>query len=356
MMKAAAFSRAVTLRKSEVRQVLLHTGQHYSHDMSGQFQQELQLPDVDVQLRVDSDPAMRMGQMMKGVADAIATHQPDAVVVFGDTDSTLAAALASSRAHVPVVHIEAGLRSFDRRMPEELNRILTDQLSDVLFCPSEDAKEQLRSEGISNGARPGLHVEAVGDLMLDTARFHGGIPEKIQSDRPQSVLLTLHRPSNVDDALRLQDWLDGIGALAQKEGLSILFPVHPRTKKTLLALWGDCWKDELQARKVVVYEPASYLQMLKWLKEVDEVWTDSGGLQKEAFFMHRPALVLRSSTEWTELLDGGFAKLCPRPEELIQARSALNQSRSALDFQTPIYGGGDAGSAMVNSIIQWLNR
>ena len=355
-MKAAAFSRAVSLRKGDVRQILLHTGQHYSHDMSGQFHQELQLPDVDVQLRVDSDPAMRMGQMMKGVADAIAAHQPDALVVFGDTDSTLAAALASSRAHVPVVHIEAGLRSFDRRMPEELNRILTDQLSDVLFCPSEDAKEQLRSAGISNGARPGIHVEAVGDLMLDTARFHGGIPEKIQSDRPQSVLLTLHRPSNVDDALRLQDWLDGIGALAQKEGLSILFPVHPRTKKTLLALWGDNWKDELQARKVVVYGPASYLQMLKWLKEVDEVWTDSGGLQKEAFFMHRPALVLRSSTEWTELLDGGFAKLCPRPEELIQARNALNQSRSALDFQSPIYGGGDAGCAMVNSIIQWLNR
>ena len=152
--------------------------------MSGRFQEELDLPKIDVQLEVDADPFIRMGQMMRGVSDAIEAHEPDAVVVFGDTDSTLAAAMAASRAQVPVVHIEAGLRSFDRRMPEEHNRILTDQLSDVLFCPSESSIKQLASEGIFTDNRPGLLVQAVGDLMLDTARFFGGAPvdNKAESD------------------------------------------------------------------------------------------------------------------------------------------------------------------------------
>ncbi len=356
MMKAAAFSRAVALNADELKQVLLHTGQHYSYDMSGRFQEELQLPPVDVQLTVEGGPAIRLGQMMKGVMDAILSYRPDAVVVFGDTDSTLAAALAASRLHVPVVHIEAGLRSFDKRMPEEHNRILTDHLSDVLFCPSESAVEQLADEGIETGKRYRLHVEHSGDLMLDTARLFGGIPKRRRDGKAEKVLLTLHRPSNVDNSTRLALWMERIGQLAQEKDLLVLFPVHPRTRKELIQLLGDSWQDQLMARNIEVHDPASYAQMIQWLQDVDEVWTDSGGLQKEAFFMHRPALVLRDSTEWKELLVGGYAQLCSEPTDLESARNALNQTGFDLNFDSPIYGNGEAGMAMVNSLIRWLSH
>ena len=355
-MKAAAFSHAIELNKELINQVLLHTGQHYSHDMSGRFQEELQLPKIDIQLHVDGDVCLRMGQMMKGVSDAIAKVEPDAVVVFGDTDSTLAAALAASRAQVPVVHIEAGLRSFDRRMPEEHNRILTDQLSDVLFCPSQSATEQLAAEGLATGSRPRLRVEAVGDLMLDTARLFGGDPTSKGLQKSHSVLLTLHRPSNVDHQETLVDWIEAIANHAKRQGLKVLFPVHPRTRKGLVAQWGDGWKTALSDKNIDAREPAGYLQILEWLKEVDEVWTDSGGLQKEAFFMKRPALVLRKSTEWKELIEGGFAALCAESTELRTAHSALMQSAAKADYEQPIYGDGRAAHHMVNSLIQWLNH
>lgn len=356
LMKAAAFSHAIELKKELISQVLLHTGQHYSHDMSGRIQEELQLPKIDIQLQVDADPGLRMGQMMKGVRDAIDSVGPDAVVVFGDTDSTLAAALAASRAHVPVVHIEAGLRSFDRRMPEEHNRILTDQLSDVLFCPSQSATEQLANEGLETGKRHGLRVESVGDLMLDTVRLFGGTPAAKGIEKSHSVLLTLHRPSNVDDQETLIGWIEAIANHAKREGLKVLFPVHPRTQKGLIAQWGDGWQKALLDKNIDAREPAGYLQILKWLKEVDEVWTDSGGLQKEAFFMKRPALVLRKSTEWIELIEGGFAALCAESSELDTAHSALKHSSANADYDKPIYGDGRAAHHMVNSLIEWLNH
>ena len=356
LMKAAAFSHAVEAQKGQLEQVLLHTGQHFSHNMSGRFQEELDLPKIDVQLEVAADPFIRMGQMMRGVSDAIEAHQPDAVVVFGDTDSTLAAAMAASRAQVPVVHIEAGLRSFDRRMPEEHNRILTDQLSDVLFCPSESSIKQLASEGIFTDNRPGLLVQAVGDLMLDTARLFGGAPVDNKADQTRKILLTLHRPSNVDDQQALRKWIEAIGKQVQDQGVQVIFPVHPRTRKGLMAEWGDAWKRALKDRSIEPFEPASYLQILQWLKEVDEVWTDSGGLQKEAFFMKRPALILRDSTEWTELVASGFATLCANPDALPAAHLKLQQSQRALDYDLPLYGDGRAAQKMVNSLVRWLNR
>lgn len=355
-MKAAAFSHAIELNKEFVNQVLLHTGQHYSHEMSGRLQEELRLPKVDIQLQVDADPCLRMGQMMKGVCDALDTVRPDAIVVFGDTDSTLAAALAASKAHVPVVHIEAGLRSFDRRMPEEHNRILTDQLSDVLFCPSQSAVDQLAKEGIVTAKRPGLRVEAVGDLMLDTARFFGGIPAEKGIEKSHSVLLTLHRPSNVDHRETLIGWIEAIAKHAKIHGLRVLFPVHPRTQKGLIEEWGEGWRKTLLDKNIDAREPAGYLQILEWLKEVDEVWTDSGGLQKEAFFMKRPALVLRESTEWNELIEGGFAALCAESSQLDTAHSTLRQSAANANYDQPIYGDGRAAHHMVNSLIQWLNH
>lgn len=353
-MKAAALSRILRSEPSQIQERFVHTGQHISDEMSGQFFKELQLPEVDFQLQVGSDPATRMGQMMAGIGEAIERVRPDAVLLYGDTDSTLAGAWAASRAHIPVIHIEAGLRSFDREMPEEINRILTDQIADLLFCPSQAAAAQLKNEGIFTGARTGLEVHVCGDLMLDTARYFGGAPRPSQG-AITNILLTMHRPSNVDDKERLVAWFESIGTLAKERNLHVIFPVHPRTEKMLLKTWGEGWSQRLSKWGIQCEKPAGYLQMLQWLKEVDAVWTDSGGLQKEAFFMHRPALVLRSTSEWVELLDGGFAALCPEPSDLPNQFDSLERN-TCLNFEVDLYGTGQAASDIVRKLNSWLKK
>ena len=351
-MKASALSRCLAQPHSLFSERILHTGQHYSHNMSGAFFKELGLPQADHQLEVSTDPGIRMGQMMQGITDAIHRDRPDAVILYGDTDSTLAGAWAATRCGVPAVHIEAGLRSFDRAMPEEINRILTDELSSLLFCPSKAAVEQLQREGIFTGSRPGVRVEISGDLMLDTARHFGGMPVQT-ADPTQRVLLTLHRPSNVDDPERLNRWIDALASSASKKGWTIVFPVHPRTEKGFIALFGSNWQAQLESRGFEIHPPAGYLQMLQWLKSVDCVFTDSGGLQKEAFFMHRPAVILRTTTEWVELLDGGYAELCEDPEmlESVLSRQKLEPS---LDWNVPVYGDGNAADEIAKSLEAWL--
>lgn len=354
-MKASALTRVLEDRSFGIEERVLHTGQHYAHEMAGRFVDELNLPDADHILSVSSEPAVRMGQMMQGVMMAIAKDAPDAVILYGDTDSTLAGAWAASRTGTPVVHIEAGLRSFDRTMPEEVNRILTDALSDVLFCPSQAAVELLAKEGIVSGARDGLLVEVSGDLMLDTARHFGGDPSPVSPDA-HAILLTLHRPSNVDDSNRLKAWIESAGAAAESKGWRVHFPVHPRTAKVAERIYGTAWRDALKSRGIDAHEPASYMQMLHWLKGVRQVWTDSGGLQKEAYFMHRPALVLRDTTEWTELMDNGVALLCPEPTELEAATTVLEAGLGSMDFSVPLYGDGRAAQHIAHTLRAWLNR
>lgn len=354
-MKASALSRVLKDARWEIEERVLHTGQHYSTNMAGQFIEELGLPEAHHTLSVSSDPPVRMGQMMEGIARAIESDRPDAVLLYGDTDSTLAGAWAASRAGVPVVHIEAGLRSFDRRMPEEVNRILTDALSDVLFCPSQQSVEWLRQEGIANGVRPGVRVEVSGDLMLDTARQFGGALEPVaaQSD---SVLLTLHRPSNVDDVNGFVRWMDEVGRVAMERRWKVRFPVHPRTAQTAEKAWGAEWKDALAQRGIEALDPMGYVDMLHALKTVQQVWTDSGGLQKEAFFMGRPAVILRDTSEWKELLAHGVARLCPAPEALAAQADALERDYPNMAFDQPLYGNGQAATYIAQSLKEWLNR
>ena len=351
-MKASALSRRLAQPDSLFSERILHTGQHYSHNMSGAFFTELGLPKADHQLEVSTDPGIRMGQMMQGIANAIRQDRPDAVILYGDTDSTLAGAWAATRCGVPAVHIEAGLRSFDRTMPEEINRILTDELSSLLFCPSDAAVEQLRREGIFTGSRPGVRVEVSGDLMLDTARHFGGSPARAAVPT-QRVLLTMHRPSNVDDLGRLKHWIDALASSAISRKWTVVFPVHPRTEKGLETLFGATWKEQMEGRGFEIHPPAGYLKMLQWLKSVDYVFTDSGGLQKEAFFMHRPAVILRTTTEWSELVDGGYAELCESPEVLEAALSRLKPVNS-LDWNAVIYGNGHAADQIAKSLAAWL--
>ena len=352
-MKAAALSRTLRSGSHGMVEQVLHTGQHVSDDMSGIFFRELGLRQADIQLEVGSDPIVRMGQMMEGISSAIAAYQPDAIVLYGDTDSTLAGAWSGSRAGIPIVHIEAGLRSFDRSMPEEVNRVLTDHLSSVLFCPTHGAVDQLRKEGVFTGSRPDILVSQCGDLMLDTARFIGGPPTSIPAESKQ-VLWTMHRPSNVDDVERLKGWVFKVGEVANQWGLNVIFPVHPRTAKSLLSAFGKEWKKQLVDLGIQVEEPAGYVQMTKWLHQVGSVWTDSGGLQKEAFFFHRPSIVMRDTTEWSELVSGGFAQLCPQPDDLLNCM--LQMPELPLPYDEPFYGSGQAAMSIADSLQAWFQK
>lgn len=354
-MKASALSRALKDNKWGIEERVLHTGQHYSENMAGRFIEELDLPRAHHTLHVTHEPALRMGQMMEGILRAIQSDAPDAVLLFGDTDSTLAGAWAASRSGVPAVHVEAGLRSFDRNMPEEVNRVLTDAVCDLLFCPSQAAVDLLKAEGIATGSRPGLRVEISGDLMLDTARHFGGAAEPLVK-ASKHVLMTLHRPSNVDDSKRLKDWIEAAGATARSNEWKVVFPVHPRTAASAERAFGPNWKEACADRGIEVHDPAGYLQMLHWLKSVRQVWTDSGGLQKEAYFMGRPAVVCRGTTEWTELVDLGVTTLAPHPDQLEHRAMQLEQQAEGLDFSQPVYGDGESAAHIAKTLQEWLNQ
>jgi UDP-N-acetylglucosamine 2-epimerase len=331
--KAAVVS--VALAKAGIREALVHTGQHYDDAMSGVFWRELALPGIAENLAVGSGPHGRQtGQMMEKFEAYLATREETrGVLVYGDTNSTLAAALVASKLHLPVFHVEAGLRSFDRTMPEEVNRIVADHLSELLFCPSENAREHLAREGITRG------VHVVGDVMYDAfqtfaprATRDGAHAGWVGEGRPR-VLLTLHRPSNTDDPARLVSILDAVA----NSGASVLWPVHPRVSAIAENLHA--------ASTFQRVAPLSYLDMLGALARADVVVTDSGGLQKEAYWSRVRCITVRRETEWVETLADGWNTLAPEPESV---RAAL--SAPAPTTWTPLYGDGSAAGRIAGAI------
>jgi UDP-N-acetylglucosamine 2-epimerase len=297
--KAAALSRE--LRRSH-HEVLLHTGQHYDYTMSGIFFDGLELPAPDVNLGVGSgNHGFQTGAMLSKIEEVLLSEKPDWVVVYGDTNSTLASALAASKLHIRVVHVEAGLRSFNRRMPEEINRVLADHLSDLLLCPSGTAVENLAREGIAR------NVHLVGDIMLDVLNW---ARERIAARPPEIlrhlklcegeyVLATVHRSDNTDDAKRLTGILGALNALDER----VVFPVHPRARKALSA-----GKHKLSPL-VKLIDPVGYLEMVSLTRSARRVLTDSGGLQKEAYWLGVPCVTLRDETEWVETVEVGWNRL-----------------------------------------------
>ena len=296
--KAAVVSR-VLRRQHEER--LLHTGQHYDDDMSGVFFRELGLPTPDVHLGVGSGShGEQTARMLEGIESVLRRERPALVLVYGDTNSTLAAALAAAKLGVPVAHVEAGCRSYDRSMPEEINRVLTDHLSQLLFCVTEGNVASLAREGITTG------VHRVGDVMLDVlieARDRieavDGVMSRYGLEPGRYVVATVHRPANTDDPARLATILDALTDLEEP----IVFPVHPRTRKAI---------DALGTRPrpgVRLLRPLGYHDMLRLARHARLVVTDSGGLQKEAFFLGTPCLTLRDTTEWTETITAGWNQL-----------------------------------------------
>ena len=311
--KAAPLSKA--LRSTSIQEILLHTGQHYDAEMSDIFFDELGIPTPDINLEIGSGPhGQQTGRMLEAIEKELVQHKPDKVLVYGDTNSTLAGALAAAKLNIPVAHIEAGLRSFNRKMPEEHNRVLTDHCSTFLFCPTPTAVDNLSNEGIIQ------NVHLVGDPMLDATLHYLPIAEQKSTalqehnlDSGHYFLATLHRPSNVDDPKTLIHVLETFDELP----LPVLFPVHPRTKAKIDEL-GKTYPN------IVQVSPVGYLDMLKLLKHAKALLTDSGGLQKEALFLKTPCITLREETEWLETLQDNANQLTgPNPEKIYQALDNL---------------------------------
>jgi UDP-N-acetylglucosamine 2-epimerase len=295
--KAAPVSRA--LRKAHT-EVLVHTGQHYDDNMSAVFFDELALPPPDYDLGVGSGPhGAQTGAMLARIEEVLLAEQPGWVLVYGDTNSTLAGALAAAKLHIPVAHVEAGLRSFNRAMPEEINRVVADHLSDLLFCPSQTAVDNLAAEGVTRG------VHLVGDVMAESlafaaerARVRSTILERLELTEKHFLLATVHRAENTDDPVRLQNILVAFAQIRE----TIVFPIHPRTRKALEALGNP----QSAIHNLQLLEPVGYLDMVRLEQSARMILTDSGGIQKEAYWLGVPCVTLRDETEWVETVQAGW--------------------------------------------------
>jgi UDP-N-acetylglucosamine 2-epimerase len=338
--KAAPLTRALRRR---VQGLLIHTGQHYDQDMSAAFFAELDLPVPDRHLGVGSGPHGGMtGRMLEALEHAMVEMRPALVLVLGDTNSTLAGALAAAKLGIPVAHVEAGLRSFDRRMPEEVNRRLTDHLSSLLFCPSPTAVANLRKEGIREG------VYEVGDVMVDALEQNlARAPRSPNGPAPRSYYLaTVHRQENVDDPRRLKSLMRALDHLP----FPTLVPVHPRTRARLRAL-------RFRPRgSLRLMPPRSYLAMLRLVADARLVLTDSGGVQKEAFVLGTPCLTLRDTTEWVETLKAGANRLVGSHPARILAAVRQLEARRPRWHAGRTYGDGRASERIAGIVARWLGR
>ncbi len=344
--KAAAVSRALAGRQ-DCTEVMIHTGQHFDANMSDVFFQELEIPRPAYHLGVGGGThGQNTGRMIEAIETVLLEQRPSAVLVYGDTDSTLAGALAAAKLHVPVVHVEAGLRSFNMRMPEEINRRLTDHVSSLLLTPNEQGTLNLAAEGIS-----GAHVINVGDVMYDAALHFGATADERSSILQQLGLAssaywlaTIHRQENTDDPVRLQRIFEGLG----RASVVVVLPLHPRTRKRIADM-----AISLPAN-VLIVDPLGYLDMVMLEKHAALIVTDSGGVQKEAYFHRVPCLTLREETEWLELLEMGWNRLAaPMSENFLQAFDEVYE-KGAEDRQP--YGTGQASQAVIDAILTIQTR
>jgi UDP-GlcNAc3NAcA epimerase len=343
--KAATVSRAIKSH-SYLTEIILHTGQHFDKNMSDVFFEEMQIPKPDYNLNINSVGHGAMtGRMLEGIEEIIINEKPDVVMVYGDTNSTLAGALAAKKLHIKVAHVEAGLRSFNMQMPEEVNRILTDRISDFLFCPTQQAVDNLKAEGFDNFP---CAIHLSGDVMQDAAMYYSQFSSEkstvindLKLEPNNYVLATIHRQENTDDLTKLKAIIEGLNQL-KNERYRVVMPIHPRTQKIL------------EANNITLgfttIPPVGYFDMIELIKHSKLVITDSGGLQKEAFFFAKQCITLREQTEWVELVNGGYNHLLS-PQ---QAHSLINvfDSSCALhpDFTKNLYGGGQASASIVKEL------
>ncbi len=340
--KAAVVSRALVA--NEIPETIIHTGQHYDANMSDVFFSELEIPEPDYNLGIGGGThGSNTGRMIEAIETLLIENRPDIVLVYGDTDSTLAATLAAVKLHIPVAHVEAGLRSFNRRMPEEVNRVLTDHAADVLFAPTKTAVDHLINEGVPAG-----RIDQVGDVMYDAALFYGdmarqrsAILDQLSLTPKAYVLGTIHRAENTDDADRLRAIIEGFAL----SGRSVVLPLHPRTRSRL-ASFALSLPDN-----VLDIDPVGYLDMVMLEKNASLIVTDSGGVQKEAFFHGIPCVTVRDETEWVELVETGWNRLAP-PRSARDVASVINRSKPLSQETDSFYGDGHAGEHIVDRLKQ----
>ncbi len=343
--KAAVVSRVLAEAQC-VEEVIVHTGQHFDANMSDVFFEEMCIPKPHYNLNINglSHGAMT-GQMLEKIEEVLVNEKPDWVLVYGDTNSTIAGALAAKKLHIRVAHVEAGLRSFNMAMPEEVNRILTDRISDVLFCPTDAAMENLRREGFDN---IDCRIVKNGDVMQDAALFYADRAKRPGKDVPgRFVLCTVHRAENTDEPQRLAGIFKALEIISQE--VPVVLPLHPRTRSKLSAIGYDFAKS-----KICFIEPVGYLEMVWLLKQCELVMTDSGGLQKEAYFFGKYCVTMRDETEWVELVENGFNKLSGSDtNQLLECVKEVRQ-KELCGFENRLYGNGDAGNAIVNVLLASL--
>jgi UDP-GlcNAc3NAcA epimerase len=345
--KASVVSMA--LRKSDLQEVLVHTGQHFDENMSDIFFRQMEIPAPSYNLEINSlGHGAMTGRMLEKLEEVILQEKPDLVMVYGDTNSTLAGSLAAKKLHIPLAHVEAGLRSFNLDMPEEINRILTDRISDLLFCPTDTAINNLLLEGFENFPAQMLRT---GDVMLDAALHFEGIAKQKSTiirelNLPDQayVLATVHRQENTDDPARLKGIVDALNEI--NRSTRVILPLHPRTRKILQNMKLDC--------KAQLIDPVGYLEMISLLSHSSMVITDSGGVQKEAFFFKKKCITLRDETEWTELVDHGLNILAGAGFENIVHTWGKVRELSP-DFSINLYGDGHAAEQITGHIQNFLN-
>lgn len=354
IIKAAAFSRvAGSAFAHRIREILLHTGQHYDGNMSQIFFDELGIPKADYNLQVGSGPhGEQTAAMITGIERVIGEVKPDALLVYGDTNSTLAGALAASKMHIPVIHVEAGLRSFDKTMPEEINRTMTDHVSTLLFAPTDTAVENLVREGFpkSGDYKASLNhplIVKTGDVMYDNALHYRKMLKGKIGEREPFVLATIHRDHNTDHAERLRSIMEALGEVANMTGMNVILPLHPRTRLRLSAEEIKGWKIP---EKIELLEPVSYLEMIALESACKLVITDSGGVQKEAYFFRKPCVILRPHTEWTEIVSGGHALLAGDNTDKIVS-GAVHFLKHEITHWPEIFGDGHAAEHMAQMIL-----
>jgi UDP-GlcNAc3NAcA epimerase len=359
--KAAAIRRAIqkiNRRKRRIQEILVHTGQHYDTMMDKVFFEELNLPKPDYHLGVGSGShAEQTGKMLERIERVLEKERPETVMVYGDTNSTLAGALAAAKLKIPVAHVEAGLRSYNPAMPEEINRLLTDHLSTFLFCPTDQAVRNLLKEGIKDGGT--RIVKNVGDVMYDSILYYSKIAEKKSTilhglnlvnpqsaiRNPQYYLATLHRAKNTDDPKVLNSILKALNEIGRNT--FVVLPLHPRTKKMIKAyhLFSEF-------KNIKFIGPVSYLDMLKLGKNAKAILTDSGGVQKEAYWFGVPCLTLREETEWVETIKSGWNVLVGTSTERIVKEVSHTEGRRRYRKGNKIFGDGEASQRIVRILIK----
>jgi UDP-GlcNAc3NAcA epimerase len=368
IIKAAAISRAIReAYADQLIELIVHTGQHYDDNMSDIFFNELGIPKPAFNLHVGSGSHGSMtAKMIEGLESLFLAEKPDAVLVYGDTNSTISAALAAAKLHIPVIHVEAGLRSFDKSMPEELNRISCDHMSSLLFSPTKAGMDNLRNEGFeltptekASINRP--NVYHCGDIMFDNSLYFSKLSdeksrvlEENELKENEFILCTIHRDSNTDNAQQLNSIFTALMQIQNETGLDIILPLHPRTKKKMAELLDPETQSRINHTSgFKLIPPTGFLDIISLEKNAKLIITDSGGIQKEAFFFQKPCVILRDQTEWIEMVENGNARLAGSTEKRIfqETMELLNKS----NFNYPdIFGDGQAATFICTKILEDL--